>query len=77
MRYVVIDTNWNHGVEAVSGWNGTVLGRFKSLDSAKALTLQRLSYGDTGIVVVDVVSGGRAYPPDSGDSLLLRHVLGC
>jgi len=65
MCYVVIDTSWKQGEEKLAGWSGTVLGEYRSLDSAKALTLQRMAYGDTGIVVVDSTSGGRAYPPES------------
>ena len=73
MRYVVVDTNWKQEEEAVPAWGGTVLGRFRSLESAKALTLKRIACGDTGIVVVDSVSGGRAYPPES---LLVRLARG-
>ena len=63
-RYAVIDTNWDDGNEPLAGWTGHVLGRFNTLDSAKALVLQRLSFGDTGVVVIDIRSGERLYPPE-------------
>ena len=63
-RYAVIDTNWDDGSEPLVGWAGHVLGRFNTLDSAKALVLQRLSFGDTGVVVIDIRSGERLYPPE-------------
>ncbi len=63
-RYAVIDTNWDDGNDSIAGWSGHVLGRFNTLDSAKALVLQRLSFGDTGVVVIEVRSGDRVYPPE-------------
>jgi hypothetical protein len=63
-RYAVIDTNWDDGGEPLAGWSGHVLGRFMTLDSAKALVLQRMSFGDTAVVVIDVHTGKRVYPPD-------------
>lgn len=63
-RYAVIDTNWNDGSEPVAGWAGHVLGRFNTMDSARALVLQRMAFGDTGVVVIQVHSGARVYPPD-------------
>jgi hypothetical protein len=63
-RYAVIDTNWDDGTDPLAGWTGHVLGRFNTLDSAKALVLQRMSFGDTGVMVVEVRSGARTYPPE-------------
>jgi len=63
-RFAVIDTNWDDGNSPLAGWTGHVLGRFNTLDSAKALVLQRMSFGDTGVVVVDVRSSDRVYPPE-------------
>ena len=63
-RYAVIDTNWDDGTDPLAGWTGHVLGRFNTLDSAKALVLQRMSFGDTGVVVIEVRSGDRKYPPE-------------
>ena len=65
MRYVVIGPSWGDMGDTLAGWSGTVLARFMSLDRAKALTLQRMAYGDTGIVVVDSASGRQTYPPES------------
>jgi hypothetical protein len=65
MRYVVIDTNWVRSSETLPCWPGSVLGRFNTLDSAKALVLQRMAYGDEGVVVVDSASGRQAYPIES------------
>ena len=65
MRYVVIGPTWDDMGDTLAGWSGTVLARFTSPDSAKALTLQRLAHGDKGIVVVDSASGRQTYPPES------------
>lgn len=46
-------------------WNGSVLARFGTLDSAKALTLQRMAYGDRGIIVVNNVSDRQEFPPEA------------
>ena len=63
-RYAVIDTKWDSEDERLAGWSGHVLGRSNTFASAKALVLQRMSFGDTGIVVVGLPSGERVYPPD-------------
>jgi len=63
-RYAVIDTQWDDGSEPIAGWSGHLLGRFDQFDSAKALVLQRMSLGDTGVVVIRLGSGERVYPPE-------------
>ncbi len=63
-RYALIDTNWDDGGEPLAGWSGHVLGRLDTFDSAKALVLQRMSLGDTGVVVIQLRSGKRVYPPE-------------
>ena len=70
MRYVVLDTNWVRTIETLPGWTGLVLGRFRTLDSARALVLQRMAYGDVGLAVVDSASGEKVYPVESSVSRL-------
>lgn len=64
-RYIVLDTHWIDDGEDTD-WNGRgqVLGTFRSHDSAKALALQRMSLGDIGVIVVDLVKGERVFPRD-------------
>ena len=62
-RYVVLDTAWlDDEAVTLGGEHGKVLGRFMSSDSARALALQRMAYGDRGVVVVDRVDGERIFP---------------
>ena len=65
MRYVVLDTSWDGMEEGLAGWKGSVLARFNTLDSAMALTLQRMAYGDQGVIVVDSVSDRQAFPREA------------
>ena len=68
MRYVVLDTRGDWEVTEVAGHEGTILWRFHSEESARALAMQRLSYGDRGVIVVDTVTGAAVYPPaDEGN----------
>ena len=62
---MVLDTRWDEMDEGLAGWKGSVLARFSTLDSAKALTLQRMAYGVRGIMVVDSVSGRQEFPPEA------------
>jgi hypothetical protein len=63
VRYVVLDTSGDWEPTEVAGHRGTVLGRFRSEESARALALQRLAYGDRGVIVVDSAAGEVVYPP--------------
>ena len=72
MRYLVVDTGQAGDIEGLPGMSGVVIDRFRTEESARALALQRLAYGDTGVVVVDAESGEVVYPPaddvDEADS---------
>ena len=72
MPYVVLETRWDEGDEIIAGWSGEVLGRFETQDSAKALALQRIAYGDTGVVVVETATRKCVYPPDFPLALVAR-----
>ena len=67
-RYVVVDTDCaEDGAEVVPGApRGRLVDSFRTEESAKALALQRMSYGDVGVVVFDSVSGKQVFPrPDA------------
>ena len=49
------------------GCAGRVLDSFLKLDSAQALALQRMAYGDVGVVVVDQVNGEKVFPGSDED----------
>jgi hypothetical protein len=62
-RYVVLDTEWvSAKAISVGRWRGEVLDSFFSLDSARALALHRMAYGDIGVVVIDQLSGEKVFP---------------
>ena len=66
-RYVVVDT-WDEDGTVTCGCAGRVLDSFIQLDSAQALALQRMAYGNVGVVVVDQVVGEKVFPgPDHGE----------
>jgi hypothetical protein len=44
-----------------------VLGSFNKVDSARALALQRMAYGDIGVVVVDQATGEQVFPRADAD----------
>lgn len=62
-RYVVLYTGWV-GEEAVTiaGWTGRLRDSFASRDSAEALALRRMAYGDLSVVVVDNVKDELVFP---------------
>ena len=62
MRYVVLDTLGDWDTTEVAGRRGTVLGKFRSDESARAMVLQRLAYGDRGVVAMDARTGKVVYP---------------
>jgi hypothetical protein len=66
-RYLVVDTWENAGASTVGGCTGRQLDSFHSLDSAKALALQRMAYGNVGVVVVDQVGGETVFPRPETD----------
>jgi hypothetical protein len=57
----VIDTNWEDDCPSPMG-QGRQLGGFNKRDSAKVLALQRMAYGDLGVIVVDMMTGERVFP---------------
>jgi hypothetical protein len=63
-RYAVIDTSFDEGEAEQRGYRSRVLGTFNTEDSAKALALQRMAYGDLGVVVIDQETGERVFPSD-------------
>ena len=62
MRYVVLDLLGDWDTTEVAGRRGTVLGRFRSNESARAMVLQRLAGGDRGVVAMDARTGRVVYP---------------
>ena len=66
MRYVVIDTLGDWDTIEIAGHRGTLLGEFRSNESARALVLQRLAYGDRGVVALDAATGAVLYPSNDG-----------
>jgi hypothetical protein len=63
MRYLVLDTAEDGEVEGLPGQRGLVLDRFHTEESARALVLQRLAYGDRGVIAVDSATGEVVYEP--------------
>ena len=62
MRCVVLDPLGDWNTTEVAGRRGTVLGKFRSDESARAMVLQRLACGDRGVVALDASSGKVVYP---------------
>jgi hypothetical protein len=63
-RYAVIDTDFDDNAPEQQPLQSRVLGTFHTEDSAKALALQRMAYGDLGVVVIDQETGERVFPRD-------------
>ena len=61
MRYVVLDTLGDRDTTEIAGRRGTVLGRFRSDEIARAMVLRRLVYGDRGVVAMDAQTGEVIY----------------
>jgi hypothetical protein len=68
-RYVVLDTGWvDEEAVTISSWTGHTLDSFRTYDSAKALALQRIAYGDLTVMVVDRKTGERVFPAAESES---------
>ena len=69
LRYVVLNPRWiDAEAVTVGSWKGRLLASFATLDSAKALALQRMAYGDRAVVVVDRVGEERVFPSSDAEA---------
>ena len=62
MRYMVLDTLDDWRATEVAGHRGALLGEFNTMESAKALVLQRLAQGDCGVIAIDSTAGVVVFP---------------
>jgi hypothetical protein len=62
MRYVVVDLSRTGEDTQSAEYPRTVLDTFNTMESAKALVLQRMAYGDVTVVVIDAYTGRQVFP---------------
>jgi hypothetical protein len=73
-RYAVISVAEEADATELCGHHGKLIDRFRSEESARALALQRMAFGDVGVVVIDAATGSRVFPPPEATESAHRRI---